>query len=187
MRRLATAIALLLTSCEAAPRPAAAPGANATPGPTGADTVWVLTPEGYGPVRIGAPRAVAAVALGAPLTLDTAAMISENCGHVRMPRGPGGVSLMIVNDTVVRVEVSERGVRTAAGDQVGDAEAEVLARYAARIRVEPHPYSGPEGHYLVVPAVGDTTRQLILETDGQRVTRFRTGRLPEVTWMEGCA
>ena len=186
MRRLATGIALLLTSCEA-PRPAADSGANQTPGRTGADTVWVVTPEGYGPVRVGAPRAVAAVALGAPLTLDRTAMISENCGHVRVPRGSVRVNLMIVNDTVVRIEVSDRGVRTAAGDQVGDAEAEVLARYAPRVRVEPHAYRGPQGHYLVVPALGDTTRQLIFETDGDRVIGFRAGRLPEVTWVEGCA
>jgi hypothetical protein len=186
MPRLAIFLMLLLTACDA-PRPGAAPAANSVPAQPPADTVWVVTPGGYGPVRIGAPREVAAAALGAPLPLDRASMISEKCGHVRVPKGAPGVGLMIVNDTVVRVEVYERGIRTAAGDQIGDAEAEVARRYAGRVRVEPHAYRGPEGHYLVVPAEGDTTRQLIFETDGSRVIGYRAGRLPEVTWVEGCA
>lgn len=183
MRRRVILLALALAGCEQPAPQASTPARAAAPS---AEAPWIVTPDGYGPIRIGVPRAVAAAALGMPLPLDTADMVSESCGHVDLPHGPRGVALMIVADTVVRVEVYEAGVRTAAGDQVGDAEATVLARYAGRVRVEPHPYDGPEGHYLVVPTPQDTTRQLILETDGQRVRQFRAGRLPEVAWIEGC-
>jgi hypothetical protein len=30
-------------------------------------------------------------------------------------------------------------------------------------------------------------KALVFETDGNRVTMFRGGRLPEVKWVEGCS
>jgi hypothetical protein len=32
----------------------------------------------------------------------------------------------------------------------------------------------------------DSTRRIVFETETGRVTRFRTGRLPEVEWVERC-
>jgi hypothetical protein len=52
--------------------------------------------------------------------------------------------------------------------------------------VEPHAYTGPEGHYVVVTTPGDTTRQIVFETDGRLVTMYRAGRLPAVAYIEGC-
>jgi hypothetical protein len=96
------------------------------------------------------------------------------------------VRFMLAHDTVVRIDVDSASVATAWGDRVGDAESAVLTRHRGRIRVEPHKYTGPEGHYLVVTAP-DSVHRLIFETDGQRVTRFRAGRRPYVDWVEGCA
>jgi hypothetical protein len=66
-------------------------------------------------------------------------------------------------------------------------ETEVLSRYRGRVRVEPHPYMSPEGHYLVVDDGARRGLRMIFETDGSRVTAVRAGRLPEVDLIEGCA
>lgn len=55
------------------------------------------------------------------------------------------------------------------------------------LRVEPHEYLGPAGHYLVITQPGDTVDQIIFETDGKRVLNFRAGRLPAVAYVEGCS
>ena len=61
-------------------------------------------------------------------------------------------------------------------------EAEIRRLYPA-MRVEPHPYTGPEGHYLVFRARGEPYG-LIVETDPDsgRATQLRVG-----TWAGGAA
>jgi hypothetical protein len=86
-----------------------------------------------------------------------------------------------------RVDVDTTGVLTAEGAGVGDSESRVLELYRGRVRVEPHKYSGPEGHYLVVTRSTDTLFLIIFETDGKRVERYRAGRRPAVEFVEGCA
>ena len=94
---------------------------------------------------------------------------------------------MVEHDTVVRIEARDSTVATAAGARVGDREARILDLYRGHVRVEPHKYLGPAGHYLVITEPGDTVDQIIFETDGKRVLNFRAGRLPAVAYVEGCS
>jgi hypothetical protein len=96
---------------------------------------------------------------------------------------------MTAYDTIVRVEVDSAGTTTDVGAEVGMTEAQIRALYPGRIRTDPHPYTGPEGHYLVyVPSVpADSAYGLIFETDGKVVLSYRSGRRPEVNFVEGCS
>lgn len=155
---------------------------------TGRDTVWRVSFDALGPIRTGSPLAAFRAAVGAPPRSGSAPG-SEGCEYVGIPESAltGDVRFMVVNDTVVRVDVDSASVTTIWGDRVGDAEAAVLARHRGGIRVEPHKYTGPEGHYLIVDPSADTLHRLIFETDGRRVTRYRAGLRPYVDWVEGCA
>lgn len=57
--------------------------------------------------------------------------------------------------------------------------------YPGRVEVQPHKYTGPEGHYLSVSVPSDTLLRIIFETDGRVVTRYRAGRRPAVEYVEG--
>ncbi len=59
--------------------------------------------------------------------------------------------------------------------------------YPGQVSISPHKYV--DGHYLIVTpsAPADSTYRLVFETDGKLVTRFRSGKMPEVTWVEGCS
>lgn len=149
-------------------------------------TAWVVRPDGVGPVRVGTTLADASRALGEELRV--AYEVSEDCDHVRPSALPGDAWLMVVQDTVVRVEVRDTVLATAEGAMVGTAEADLLRLYAGRVRVTPHKYSGPEWHYVIADAApGDTTHAIVFETDGERVREYRAGRRPEVEWIEGCS
>jgi hypothetical protein len=100
---------------------------------------------------------------------------------------PDGVSLMVVSDTVARVDIRKAGTMTTTGAAVGDSEPRVLELYRGLIHVEPHKYTGPVGHYLIVTPPGDSVHRIIFETDGKVVTRYRAGRRPAVEYVEGCA
>jgi hypothetical protein len=164
-----------------------AAGAPADSGPAAAtDSVaWLVRPDGIGPIRVGVPLAALGDALGERLVARYEDF--EGCDFVRPKAAPPGVTVMVLNDTVARVDVDAAGVRTVEGAQVGDDEARVLELYRGRITVEPHKYTGPEGHYLVVAPPGDTLHRVIFETDGKRVTLYRAGRRPAVEFVEGCA
>jgi hypothetical protein len=113
--------------------------------------------------------------------------IFDACDHVRSDRLPSGVSLMVLSDTIARIEVDLATVATVEGARVGDSEASVLARYQGRIRVEPHPYDPLEGSYLIVETPGDTLHQLVFESIGGLITTYRVGLRPAVEFIEGCA
>lgn len=146
---------------------------------------WVLEMQGIGPIRIGMTVAHAAGLLGTP-RIDRIEP-EDACGYAWFPRAPEGVSFMLAGDTLVRTNVDTTGFRTATGVGVGSRETEVLAAYAGMVRVEPHPYTGPEGHYLIVDDPAVSGFRMIFETDGTVVTSLRAGRLPEVDLIEGCA
>ena len=161
-------------------------GHACTPDPVADPPVWVVHPQGIGPVQAGMSVAEASRVLGEPVAPDYD-LYDTRCAHVTPRALPSGVDLMMVDDTVVRVEVTDTTAYTAAGLGVGTPEAQLLARYAGRVRVRPHAYDGPEGHYVIVDATAtDTTHAIVFETDGRTVHRFRAGRRPEVEWIEGC-
>lgn len=149
---------------------------------------WTVSFSAYGPIRMRSPRAAVLDALGAPPRREQESP-QEACAYLGGPDNPltRGVSFMVVNDTVVRIDVDSQSVATVWGDRVGDSETAVLARHAGHVRVEPHKYTGPEGHYLIVTSQYDTLHRLVFETDGQHVTTYRAGLRPYVDWVEGCS
>jgi len=146
---------------------------------------WHVTLRTYGPVRFGMTIRQAARALGQRLDVDT----TESCTYTAPMSFPPGVSFMVIDGHIARIDVDTTGVQTRSGAHVGSTEDEVKHLYSGQIRVEPHPYTGPEGHYLVYtprdPA--DTTFGMIFETDGLIVTRYRSGEHAAVEYIEGCS
>lgn len=143
---------------------------------------WIVRADGIGPLRVGVPLATASRTLGEELRVTQA-----GCDHVNPTTMPDGILLMVIDDTVARIEVDSAGIRTVEGAQVGDSESRVLELYGARARIEPHKYTYPDGHYVVIAPPSDTLHRLIFETFKGRVTRYRAGRVPAVQLVEGCS
>jgi hypothetical protein len=146
---------------------------------------WQLEMDGVGLGRVGMTVAAAERVLGAAKIERLE--VGASCGYANFAKLPEGVWFMVAGDTLVRANVDGEGVRTVEGLGVGSTEAEVRAAYGGRVTVEPHPYVGPVGHYLVVTDPDRPALLMIFETDGTKVTSFRAGRLPEVRLIEGCA
>ena len=150
-----------------------------TPTPDGA---WTVTPNGIGAIRIGMSvddlRGIVDV---------TAPKAGAECSYVRPIAAPPGVLVMFARGRVARVDVDSPGVRSDAGIAVGDSAARVADAYAGRLTASPHKYV-TGGQYLTVKPISpqDSARRIVFETENGRVTRFRSGRLPEVEWVERC-
>jgi hypothetical protein len=158
------------------------------PPDTRATTVWVARSTGAGAVHAGMPLSEASRLLGELLEADYT--IIAECAFVIPKSAPPGLSLMIRNDTVARVDIDSTTVATDRGARVGDSEARVLGLYHGVVRVAPHPYATPampNARYLIVDSPDDSLHRLLFETDGHRVISFRTGHRAAVDLIEGCA
>ncbi len=142
-----------------------------------------VTLQGVGPLRIGLPLATLRGRFGARPEYEPDPEM--NCSYWEAPGFPG-LAMMVVDDALVRIDVNDARWRTRSGARIGMSEREVRALYGAQLRVEPHPYTDPQGKYLVYEA-RDEPFGLILETDNGRIISYRVGRWDNVQWIEGCS
>ena len=144
----------------------------------------LLTLNGIGPLRIGAAES--------ELRTRHRAVPGEpypdpevDCAYWASPLYPG-VQMMVSGGRLVRIETEDERYRTPGGARVGLSESELRARYGARMRVEEHPYMGPEGKYLIVRARREPLA-LIVETWDGRARSMRVGYWRSVQLIEGCS
>ncbi|HEY4307336.1 MAG TPA: hypothetical protein VGM82_22885 [Gemmatimonadaceae bacterium] len=145
-----------------------------------APATTTATFDGVGRARIGSTTAQLREVGAVP-----AATGADACRIVALDWLPAGTRVMLVNDTLVRVDMdSTSTVRTVDGAAVGDSEPHILQLYG-KVETQAHKYD-PQGRYLIVASPNDSTRRIIFETDGKTVRRYRVGRRPEVDYVEGC-
>jgi len=145
-----------------------------------------VTLNGLGTVRVGMTVKEATKAAGTKLVGDAP---NNNCYYVKPQGEPQNIGFMVAAGRISRVDVyKDSRVTTFSGARIGDTEAQIKSLYPGQITVTPHKYV-QGGHYLtLIPkdrAYGNY--RLIFETDGKRVTQLRSGKLPEVEFVEGCS
>jgi hypothetical protein len=193
-RLAALALCALLASCgrgDGARENEAANGAivpdseiaNVAAAPNGAEPMPEPPLDELAGVKVGTTVAQLRAA-GFDAVKDAGPDPENSCGYARIA-GLKDLFFMLDGDTVVRIDVASAGHPTLGGVAVGMSEAEALKRLGARAKVQPHPYTGPAGHYLVVHEEG-APFGLILETDGKTVESYRIGRWEQVQWKENC-
>lgn len=143
-----------------------------------------VTMQGIGPLRVGISLETLRRRFGA--RLDGEGQDSgEPCTYWTSPRHPG-LAFMVVEGRLVRIDIDDPAYRTRSGVRVGMSERDIRRIYGGRMRVEEHPYTHPEGKYLVYQA-RDEPYGLIVETDDGRALSMRVGYWENVQWIEGCS
>lgn len=110
--------------------------------------------------------------------------VSDGCTFVKPQHGPDGISFMVIDGKIARVDVENKFNGTSEGARVGYSEAKIKRLYAGKVRVTPHAYV--EGHYLTVIAP-DGRHGFVFETDGRKVTQYRAGTRVAIRYVEGCS
>ena len=184
MRAAAPCAVAMLAFAACAPAPLRdSQGAVVSTPPKAAKSEWVASHRGLGFIKGGMPLNEVLTLLGQPPR--ERALDHRDCSYEEPPGLPKGVSLMVTNDTVMRVDIDSAGVLTEEGVGVGDTEGMVTSLYAGRLRSEKHKYN-PLGKYIMVTVPFDTTNLLLFETDGLHVTSIRGGRKSAVELTERC-
>lgn len=158
----------------------------------------VVSVGGLGPIRLGMTVQEAANAAQVSFVVSPTTQ-SEVCQYYlpevydpdkAAPTAPiDGVGLMVVNDQVIRIDIWPGSpIQTLSGLGIGATVEDVEVAYDEQLEVTPHPYT--DGSYLTLTpdASGSNLYSLVFEADGEgKITQFRTGQLPAVTWAEGCS
>jgi len=156
------------------------PRATAALGTLGAH--MPITFQGVGPIRVGMRLAVLRQVARVPLTVEPE--LTKGCTYAYPESGSQSIAFMLSDGVVARTDVEAPGFRTLSGAQVGDSEERIKSLYQGRFVVTPHAYS--DGRYITVTSRNQRFA-LVFETDGEVVTSFHIGRLPEVLYVEGCS
>ena len=146
---------------------------------------WVVRSDGIGPINVGMRPADVKAALhlsySNSMTKDSD---QQTCFYLDL-RDHSGVGLMILNGRVARVDIDNRNTQTVEGIHNGDSEARALSVYGKRMKVTPHAYTGPEGHYLTVRSA-DGKYGIRFETERGKIVRYYAGRVEAISYIEGC-
>jgi hypothetical protein len=142
--------------------------------------------NGIGDVPIGLTVAETAKAAGIKLVNESP---QAACYYVKPAKSPKEIGFMVVDGRVARIDVWRGSkITTLRGAKIGDSEARIKYLYPGQIKVTPHEYT-TGGHYLTfIPKdKADKNYRMVFETDGKRLTQMRSGKLPEVSYIEGCS
>ena len=156
-----------------------APAAPATTAAAPQSTVPILTAQGYGSVRFGQTLGDAEQALG-----EKAQALGESdpaCTYVKFDK-LAGARFMVETGVITRAE-ADAGIPNELGLAVGDSVAQAQARYPA-LQVGPHKYVAG-GTYLTFKKA-DSNNAIVMEAEGAKITRIRSGIEPAVSYVEGC-
>ena len=146
-----------------------------------------VTIAGLGPIQVGMTLGEASKA--AEIAFEpVGGSTNLECRYFQPKEGPEGIGLMVVNDRIIRIDIwPGSAIKTLSGAGIDSTEAEIEALYPGQIEVSSHKYT--DGQYLTfMPKDGAANLyRLVFETDAEgRVTQFRAGQFPAVTWVEGC-
>lgn len=198
---LSTVAVLALAACnapEAAKTPEAkAPEVFAPAGPADAALATVLTPLGYGPLKIGMTQAEVDAAVGLPPANAAEAAPSE-CRYYHPPRAPEGLLVMVENGVLTRLTAMKGStVKTEDGVGVGDDGEQVKARYGTAATVTPHKYQGAPSAYVTLwpgkpqlqgaYVTDPTARGLVYEIGDDGEVAFIHAGGPSIQNVEGCS
>ncbi|MHA6205806.1 hypothetical protein ACXU4B_15375 [Dyella soli] len=144
-----------------------------------------VTFSAYGAVHVGMSRHELESALGTALKSIDPDTDSEGCRYVAPSHGHDGISFMLINGHLARIDVQSDQVMTLTGAHIGATQQEVLDRYPGRVEISPHAYTEPDGTYLTIYSP-DKRHGIRFETYHGRATTFYAGTADAIQYIEGC-
>lgn len=142
--------------------------------------------KGFGPIRIGMTLEQASQIARIKLITRSASINSYQCSYFIPEEQPKGVSFMVSEGRIVRVDINNKNITTVKGAKIGDTEESIFSLYPGQIRVTKN-LSGRGKLLKFIPRDdADRNYRIIFETGNNRVINFRSGQLPQVDYIEGC-
>lgn len=141
--------------------------------------------KGFGPIRVGMSFKEVSTFAG---NLLRESMQDEACFVAKPAAALTGISFMFTENRLARIDVDSGTFATLSGARVGQSQEEVLALYRQQLVVELHKYDQNWRYLTFVPKDAiDANFRVVFETNGKTVVNFRSGKTPEVEYVESCS
>ena len=177
---------------------ASATAADAPPTTAAAATTAPADADDYGPAQLNAGSPVTTVGFGAVtfgLTVAGAqqaagtAMIAleaeSDCYRVVAHRGPEGVTFLVHEGTIERVDIDSGPVTTRSGVGIGTAESTITDLFGDKIQSQTRPDGSTDLIYVPVDP-GDRNYRVVFNVVDGAVRSFKSGKIPVVLTDTGC-
>ena len=99
---------------------------------------------------------------------------------------PAGITFWMVSGTVERVDIDTNEITTRSGAGIGNTEGRIIDMFGERIQTSPLP-DGSGNLLAYVPRdQSDKIFRVMFQSDGEKIVRFWSGRLPWAEELSGC-
>lgn len=147
----------------------------------------VVTLRAVGPVRIGMTVDEASAESGVTLRRDFGRQAVGNCYYVTPGNAMRGVSIMMVDDLIARIEIdSPSDIATRSGVRVGTAVSNLQEVYPDNIQRADDVAPGGQAMAFVPNDDFDADYRIYFEIEDGQVARYRVGVKPAVDYVGGC-
>ncbi len=186
MKWTASTIALIaLCACgqptSAPPAVEAPTGAQARAAPAAQPSLTVITPDGWGPLRVGMSAADVIAAVG---DAPGASSDPNVCREFHPARAPEGVFVMFENGALSRISIREPStVQSDRGLGVGAAGDAVMAAYGSTAQSEPHKYESAPSRYITAWTTTRPSGETYVTDPSARGVRYEIGADGNVRWI----
>ncbi|MGB3312540.1 MAG: hypothetical protein WBG32_10030 [Nodosilinea sp.] len=145
-----------------------------------------LKTTGLGPIRIGMDLEDLEAAGLTPVAIAEAS--NGQCQYYRIQDYGEPIGLMAIDDQILRVDIWPGSLTTTRSDiKIGSTERDLVRVYGEQLEATANPVTLGKTVIFTPQDPGEDVYRLVFETDEQgRVTQFRSGQFPSVTWAEGC-
>lgn len=115
----------------------------------GAAESWLISSDGYGPVRIGMSQKEAESLMHVKLKTEDNLPLMQHCDHVFAAKGFDGISIMLQEGRITRFSVSSPTVSTKSGVKIGDTTLRLKNIFGSRVQIEPSNFDENGFYYFV--------------------------------------
>ena len=186
-------VGLELAACEPRPPAIAKPESSAIANVESTTAVArpALTPEGWGPLRIGMSLEQVIAAAGEDANpRAVGGPDPESCDEFRPARAPAGLLVMIEDGYLTRISLGAgSAITTDRGFGIDARASEVASAYGTKALMSPHKYVDAPAVYITAWSVAPPhpgPRGVVYEVDAQGdVMRIHAGGA-SIAYVEGC-
>ena len=147
----------------------------------------VATLRAVGPIRIGMTVDEASAEAGVTLRRDFGRQGAGSCHYVTPGAALLGVSIMVVDDRIARVEIdSPSDIATRSGVRIGTPASNLREVYPDNIQRANDAVADGEAMAFVPNDDFDADYRIYFEIADGQITRYRLGVKPAVDYLTGC-
>ena len=147
----------------------------------------VVTLRAVGPIRIGMTVDEASAEAGVTLRRDFGRQASGGCYYVTPGAAMHGVSIMVIDDLIARVEIdSPSDIATRSGVRIGTAASNLREVYPNNIQNANDAVLDGEAMAFVPNDDFDADFRIYFEIENGQIARYRVGVKPAIDYLRGC-